>query len=364
MNSDSIGERKIYLKHQFDYSTQQKVFFDNDPLSTIYNEIHLDSISSIDSIYRNSFSNTGFIGFRTNDFLFELFGQYDQKEYLQNFGMQSIYHNTYVGVVGCMTREGLSLDVIGKYGVDGYRSGDVESEFILSYNKEKYTFNGRVSYFLNEPDLNFVSYTSNHFIWNNPSFEKQSVFDFNIDFKLKKLQIEFIAETKLLNNTFYYDSLAIASQDENTASIATFLLAKNYKLLNFHFRTAFIYQLTSDEVLFPLPEMMGRQVLYYQKYIFKGALKFQFGVGFSYSTEYLGYAYMPAINEFHVQENTMLGYYPKIDVFINTHLKRAQIFLKYEHINAGSSLPKSYVAPGYPSLAKSLKFGVSWNMFD
>jgi hypothetical protein len=116
--------------------------------------------------------------------------------------------------------------------------------------------------------------------------------------------------------------------------------------------------------LFPLPEIIVRQVLYYQKYIFKGALKFQFGVGFSYATDYYGYAYMPATNEFYVQENTELGNYPKIDVFINTHLKRAQIFLKYEHVNAGRSLQKSYIAPGYPPMSKSLKFGVSWNLFD
>ena len=278
--------------------------------------------------------------------------------------MSSIYHNTYVGFTGTLKNKLLSIDAISKYGVDGYRAGDVESELLMLYNKKEYIINAGASYLLNEPDLKFVNYTSNHFIWNNPSLEKQSIIGFDLSFKLKKMQLEFAAESKFLTNTLHYDSLAFAAQDDGTESITSFSLAKNYKLLNFHFRTAFIYQLTSDENLFPLPEMIGRQVLYYQKYIFKGALKFQFGVGFSYSTDYYGYAYMPAINEFYVQSNTQLGYYPKVDVFINTHLKRAQIFLKYEHINAGRSLHKSYVAPGYPPLAKSLKFGVSWNMFD
>jgi len=364
ITSDSINKKTIYLKHQISYSSKQKVFFDNDPLSSIYTENHLDTLSTIDSIYTNNFSNTVFIGFRMVGFSFELFGQYDQKEYQQSFGINSIYHNTYAGFVGSIKKKMLKVDAIAKYSVDGYRQGDVESELALSYDKEKYSINGGVSYFLNEADLKFTSYVSNHFIWSNPDLKKQSVLGFDFNFELKKLQLHVKAESKILNNTLYYDSLSIASQDDITQSITTFSVAKNYKLLNFHFRTVFIYQLTSDEKLFPLPEVIGRQVIYYQKYIFKGALKFQFGVGFSYATDYYGYAYMPAISEFNVQNNTLLGYYPKIDVFINTHLKRAQIFLKYEHINAGRSLGKSYNVSGYPPMAKSLKFGVSWNMFD
>ena len=364
LNSDSSNTRKIYIKHHISYSTQQKVFFDNDPLSGIYNDIYFDSIATIDSIYSNNISNTGFIGFRSNTFSVELLGQYDQKEYEQSVGVNSIFHNTYGGFTSSITNKLLSADIIGKYCADGYAKGDIESELIISYDKKKYNVNGGVRYFLNEPDLKYVYYNSNHFIWKNTSLEKQSILDLYINITLKKMQLEFKAENKILTNTLYYDSLASANQDNSSSSITSFSLAKNYQLLNFYFRTAFIYQITSNETLFPLPEVIGRQVLYYQKYIFKGALKFQFGVGFSYSTEYYGYSYMPAINEFYVQQNTKMGYYPKVDVFINTHLKRAQIFLKYEHMNAGKSLHKAYITPGYPSMTKSLKFGVSWNLFD
>ena len=94
-------------------------------------------------------------------------------------------------------------------------------------------------------------------------------------------------------------------------------------------------------------------------------MQFQIGLGFSYSTNYFGYAYMPAINEYTKQTgSTEMGFYPRLDLFINTQLKRAQIFLKYEHFNAGKSLQESYIAPGYAPMSKSLKFGVSWNMFD
>jgi hypothetical protein len=362
--SDSLGTKTIYLKHNIQYTTKQKVFYDNDPLSKIYKEIYLDTISSVDSIFSKSLNNIGSIGIRTPNFSFELFAQYDQKLYLQNSWLNNNYHNTYFGFQSNYQSSKIGIDAIAKYGFDGYTKGNIESDMAIDYDHPKYKICAGLSYFLTEPDLNYKYYTSNHFIWYNANLKKQSLLGFHLNLNMKRLKMEFSVESKLLNNTLYFDSLAIANQDLNTASISTFSLAKNYKLLNFYFRTAFIYQLTSDRLLFPLPEMIGRQILYYQKYIFKGALKFQFGVGFSYSTEYYGYAYMPALTEYYVQGNTRLGHYPKIDIFINTHLKRAQIFLKYEHYNAGKSIYKSYAVPGYPPMSRSLKFGVSWNMFD
>ena len=158
--------------------------------------------------------------------------------------------------------------------------------------------------------------------------------------------------------------MAQASQYEESLLLSTFSLGKDYRFWRFHFRTAITYQTTSNTIIAPLPELSARQIMYYEKKIFKKAMKLQFGVGFSYSTDYYGYNYMPGLREFYVQERTVLGYYPSIDVFLNTHLRKAQIFLKYEHINAGGSLEKSYLVAGYPQLNKSLKFGVSWNLFD
>ncbi len=359
-----VNALPVYLKHKISYASQKRVFYDNDPLSSIYQNIYIDTLATIDSIYTNKLTNMAFLGFRSNDFSFELLGQYDYINYAQTYGIDTIYHNTYTGFGASYKKNDVKADLIAKYSIYGYRQNDVEAELIVLANKEKYTLELGVNYFLTEPDLNFVNYTSNHFDWKNYSFDKQSLLGFNVDFELKKWQLEFSAETKLLTNTLYFDSLAEAKQDKNNNSITNFSLAKNYKLLNFHFRTALIYQLTSDKYIYPLPDIIARQVAYYEKYIFKGALKIQFGVGASYTTDYYGYAYNPALTQFYTQNHTQLGYYPNIDVFLNTHLKRAQIFLKYEHINAGRSLEKSYAVPGYPSLNKSLKFGVSWNLFD
>jgi len=364
IKKDSNALSKVYLKNRTSYSTTQKVFYDNDPLSNIYNNLFIDSVLYVDSIYSENISNTVFLGYKKGTAFFELFGQYDLKKYEQNFGIEADYHNSYLGVYSNYQFKKIQVEGIAKYGITGYRESDIESHVNLKTENKRYKLTSSIKYFLREPDLKFVSYTSNHFKWSNTSFQKESNLSFNGNIELKKLKLNIEIETKLLNNLLYYDSLAQANQGSKNLNITSFSLSKKYRLLNFYFRSALVYQLTSDEYLLPLPELVGRQIVYYQKKIFKGALKFQMGVGLSYSTNFYGYAYMPAINEFYAQRNTSLGEYPQLDVFINTHLKRAQIFLKYEHINAGGNLVKAYSVPGYPILNKSLKFGVSWNMFD
>ncbi|MGB0882475.1 MAG: putative porin, partial [Vicingaceae bacterium] len=362
--ADSNLYNNFYLKHNFSYSSKNKVFYDNDPLSNIYKDLFIDSISYTDSIFTDNISNVAFLGFSNTKSKFELFGQYDLNKYDQNLGIFGDYHNSYIGVYGKHDFKNITVFGTAKYGLSGYRKGDIDSEIIFKKQNKKNDLVGRAYYFLNEPNLKFVSYTSNHFSWKNTSLYKESNLGLNLKYELKKTQLTFAAETKFLRNKLYYDTLALASQFNEGINVSTLSLEKQYKLLNFHFRTAIMYQITSDEYIAPLPEFVGRQILYYQKQLFKEALKFQIGFGVSYSTSYYGYAYMPAINEFYIQNNTKLGEYPKLDVFINTHLKRAQIFLKYEHVNAGGSLDNAYLVPGYPMLNKSLKFGVSWNMFD
>jgi len=363
LNTDSLNKIPVYVKHKFSYQTKTNAFFDNEPTSDIYTSIFIDSVGTVDSVYNNNLSNTAFVGFRSKSFFLEGLYQYDAINYFQSYGLDTSFHNSYVGGVFGFNNN-YRVEAIFKYGIDGYRKGDMLSEINIERNSKKYKLSLIAGYSLTESDLKFVNYTSNHFEWKNYGFDKQSLLKAKLSFEWIKPQLDLIGETKLIDNALYYDTLAQANQFNENLSMTSISLSKKYRLLNFYFKTALVYQSTSNKNILPLPEIVWRQIAYYQKYIFKKALKIQLGVGVTYSTEYYGYAFMPALQEFYVQETKKLGYYPSVDVFLNTHLKRAQIFLKYEHINAGGSLGKSYVTPSYPQLNKSLKFGVSWNLFD
>lgn len=364
LKPDTFSSYKVYVGHNFNYKTRQRVFYDNEPQSLLYQNIFIDSINTIDSIFSNTLSNTGILGFSNKTIDLKGFYQYDLHNYFQSYGIDTNYVNTYIGGELTSNVKKIKINLLAKYGMEGYRKNDLLIDLLIKKNSEKTCFNIRAGFFETEPNINHISYTSNHFIWRNANFSKQKISQFKFDFKLKKQQIEFSASIKLIDNVIYFDSLANVSQNTSQLTFSTFRLSKNYKVKSFHFRSALIYQITSDRYILPLPEIVGRQIAYFEKKIFKKALKIQLGFGLSYSTGYYGYRYMPATSEFYVQQNKQLGYYPNLDIFLNTHLKRAQIFLKYEHINAGNSLDKSYQVPGYPQLNKSLKFGISWNLFD
>ena len=365
LNNDTVIDNGIYLNLNTQYLNKRYVFNDTDPLSPIYTNNFIDTLATVDSIYQSDLSNMLMLDLVKSNFKVGVFSKFDVITYDQKNGIDTSYNDINAGFYSCIENDKIEANLKSAYVVSGYRKADVVADLNVIYSLSKsIKLSFKSSYHLNEPNLRYVSYSSNHFEWRNNDFKKQSVFSNQLLIGFKNIRTELSVENKMINKYVYIDSTISARQHNNQLSISTFRLAKDYRLLNFHFRTAVIYQLTSNEVLFPLPQFIGRQLIYYENYLFKKALKFQIGGNVSFKSEFYGYGYMPAINEFYAQSNSQIGNYPSLDIFINTRLKRAQIYFKYEHFNAGWSGYTYYGTPGYPRLDKAFKFGVSWNMFD
>ncbi|MCB0402035.1 MAG: hypothetical protein KDD41_08125 [Flavobacteriales bacterium] len=398
---DSVTKsNKVYLGHKFAYQTRSRVFYDNDPTSSIYRMNYLDSSKimdllaldslvtvedstrfnylsfvesqpSIDSMFSGTLSNTATLGFKSRENRLEFLFVNEQQQYVQGMqldtiwrGIDTTYSNNFVGSNLEFKKKHMQVQALFQIGITGYRQGDIKGELHAASHWKSMFLKLKGGYYLTEPDLNFVRYQSNHFEWNNPDLKKQAVTALSVDAVQTKWQLEFHGDVKMVGQALYFDSLSQAAQHHQALTLTTLTLAKNYELWKFHFRTAGSFQITSDEILAPLPQLIGRQVIYFEGRIFKKALKIQLGAGATFTSDYYGYAYSPALSEFYVQGNQRLGNYPSIDLFLNTHLKRAQIFLKWEHFNSGNSNYKSYLVPGYPNLSRSMKFGISWNLFD
>jgi len=360
-----INDNKFYTLLNSKYSSSERMFYDKDPLALIYSDVFLDTLSTIDSISSNSFDNEFGIGLRNKKHYLVVLASHSFNTYFQSFGLDTSYMNSFVGGAYQLKDSVFVLDFKVKYGVQGYRKGDFYNELQFSFmptKHVKYSFYG--SYFLSEPDLKTVNYTSNHFEWRNYNFSKQTVSSLRGLVLFNKYQLELLVDIKLLDNAIYYNTFAVVTQHHNPSSMTTFSVSKKYRLYKFHFKTALIYQTTSNDYLFPLPEFIGRQMVYYETSAFKKVLKLQFGFNVSYNSAYYGYAYMPALTEFYIQNEQQIGNYPYVDVFLNMHLKRAQLFLKYEHFNSGWNGYDFYATHGYPALTRSLKFGISWNLVD
>ena len=93
----------------------------------------------------------------------------------------------------------------------------------------------------------------------------------------------------------------------------------------------------------------------------------QLGADVRYFTTYHAPAYMPAIQQFHLQpedDQVEIGGYPIINAYLNLHLKRTRIFVMMYHVNAGMGNANSFLVPHYPLNSRLLKIGISWNFYD
>ena len=142
-------------------------------------------------------------------------------------------------------------------------------------------------------------------------------------------------------------------------------LENNYAvLLNYHDYKLILQMCIRDS---PLPDLSLYHNFYMQFKLAKKVLSVQLGADVRYFSKYNAPAYMPAIQNFHLQptdDQVQIGGYPIVNVYANLHLKRTRFYVMMYHVNQGMSSPNYFLSPHYPSNPRVLKFGLSWNFYD
>ncbi|MBS9461871.1 putative porin [Flagellimonas sp. 389] len=257
------------------------------------------------------------------------------------------------------------------------------------------SFNASVDYELNEhnllfgsinvssrmPNFNYLLYQSDYenFNWQNvDNFEKQQIqsISFGFDSNLfGKIQAEYSA----IDNLAYFESIATQEQFDNnqeTAFVRPFQESstinhlrvkyfKEFKWRGWALANTILYQdVTQDEQILNVPQVVTRNTLYFSTDAFKKAMFLQTGVTLKYFTSYNMNAYNPLLGEFYIQNREEFGGFPMLDFFINAKVRQTRIYLKAEHFNSSFSEPNFYAAPNYPYRDFVIRFGLVWNFFS
>ncbi|WP_242535668.1 putative porin [[Muricauda] lutisoli] len=231
------------------------------------------------------------------------------------------------------------------------------------------------------PDFNYLLYQSDYrnFNWqNNNDFENVQTQSLRFGLDSKKIgQLE--AEYSLVDNYTYFASTASQEEielNQETAFVRPFqesgtinhLKVKYTKEIGWRkwalMNTVMYQEVTQDNQVLNLPQVVTRNTLYFSSDVFKKAMFLQTGVTFKYFTSYNMNAYNPLLGEFYIQNNEELGGYPLLDFFINAKVRQTRIYLKAEHINSIFSEPNYYSAPNYPYRDFVIRFGLVWNFFS
>lgn len=245
----------------------------------------------------------------------------------------------------------------------GYKGGDysLDGSFYQFFGRQNHKAYLNVSKGLSHPDYYFTNYYTDYFQWSY-SFDAQNYLkgEFGVILKGFDLNASYIR----LTNYAYLNQKVLPQQYSGAMNILAGHVSKEFKIK--HWITTFyaaVQQVTPDSLL-QLPAVIGKLTLCYDAVLFQNALHAQAGISGTYYSQWYQDAYMPALRAFYRQDQYISGNYPYLDVFVNLNIKRARIFVKYEHFNAGLMKYNYIMVPDYPQADAAFKFGISWLFFD
>jgi len=213
-----------------------------------------------------------------------------------------------------------------------------------------------------DPAYQMISYYSSHFAWNNPDFQDIMHLQARLKYSLGTLKAGI--QYNSISHYTYINQDILPMQAEKPISLLRAWVYKDFTYGKFNISGKAIYQTVSNHDVIRLPEFMGKMSFQFYQPLFKKALHTQFGFDVLYTTKFYGNEYMPAIKQFYLQDNKLIGNYPFVDAYIKFQVKRARIYVMFTHINSGLMNYNYYMTPGYPMRDRYFKFGVSWFFHD
>jgi hypothetical protein len=376
-SSDSLNTQKwsvgniITLEnkyYQFKQSTPNEYFGESTGFTQINDKVSFDTfLVNFNTSYSSSKLGmaTFFMNYRDVNYSYENLADIDNNNYYESI----IDENLSFGFNYLFAKENYVLD----FQIESMLTGDVEGSLIgagllLNINSDsniKFSFINSD----NSPDYNYIVNNSSYlnYNWNN-LFKNINTTKYILNFssdKLFKFNFEF---NNILNHTYFVkdvSGIVLPVQEFNNLGVFKMNISKKISFNKFAIDNRVQFQKTGDESLgiINIPELILRNTFYFQDELFKKALFLQTGFTFNYFSEFYMNSYDPLLSEFYVQNNKLIGNFPRIDFFVNAKIQQTRIFLKAEHINSSFTGYNYYSAPNYPYRDFSIRFGLVWNFF-
>lgn len=375
------AQTRFYAYHHLSYSTNQKRYTDNDPLSSFYDPypVYLDSAKTRDKALQKTLKNTFKLVYANrfarlsagldHELMNHSYVSPDQGE-VTDFDLLRTrnYNNTSINSsLSLHIDTTFSFSADGRYYLLGFKEGDLYLNGSLSQSlgNNRLTIDG--SYHRYEPDYFFQHYHSNYFSWDQPLSKIRKI-QAEARFHLNSWKTTFSFEPSLIRNYTYLDTSATPAQKQRELQLLVASVQKDFQLWKFHSTNKAVFQYTDETGVLSVPIFY-----FYHRFAFRhtfhfqvtgGQLTTQLGWSLYYFPEYEVDDYMPALGMYYRQEKESIGNRPLFNLFVNIQIKRTRIFAKLYHLSSYVQPRDYYTAPRYPMSPMMVKFGVSWSFYD
>ena len=378
------------LLHTVEFSRNRRQYKDGlTGSSSFYRNFYIDSISSFDSTFARSLTNTIHIILdenpnRKNDFGARAFISHEWVTYehnkqadtnisstndtvIENVSSRQ-YNNIYVGASLVHTvGTGWNWIFTGKLYLTGYKAGDIllygKIDKFIHAKKGESSISLSGSLALTEPDYFLQHYASNHFKWEN-DFKKTKEIWLSLGIENEPTRLELGGNISTVSDYVYFGTDTLPHQRSGIISVFSADVNKHFRLGPFNSIHTLLWQMTTDNDVIRLPDLSYYTSNFFGFTLVKNVLTAEIGFDLMYYTKYQGLAYMPSYGMFFNQDERKIGNYPYLDLFITAKLKRTRFYFKMDHINAGWLSKDYFHTLHYPMPARAFKFGLSWNFYD
>lgn len=270
------------------------------------------------------------------------------------------------GLIDKKHGELFTYSVLGKFCLLGtdIANFEIEGNAKTSFNLWRRPFSLSLYGKLTREDADHFmeKYYSNHFIWDN-DFNKEITTEIGGNLDIEALGFNFNLDIQNITNHVYFNTNMVPDQYNKNIQLITAKYNQKLGLGIFHWDNNFVYQLSSNKNIIPVPDITIYSN-FYLKFYYSGHLLTQIGVDCRYFTSYYAQGYCPATGQFHNQKEVKIGNYPYMNAYVNCRLKTMRFFVMYSHLSRLYADPQYFSAPHYALNPAIVKMGISWKFFN
>lgn len=275
------------------------------------------------------------------------------------------------------TYKGFKLEGKALYNITGDYDGGYEVHGKASTKiSDSLQFSARLDLSSTAPNFNWILNQSDYenYNWYNPDFDNVNTQNLGIEAKSEVYGRVSASFTQIDNHAYFgfeeapegsaTDSLVRPLQTDLQIRYLKVKAEKDFKYSHFNLANTVMYQnVLEGESVFPVPEFVTRNSLFYDNFLFDKALYLQTGFTFNYFTSFMSKAYDPILSEFAIQDFQKLESFYTADFFINAKIREARIYFKLENFTTLIEGNTNFAAPRQPYRDFAIRFGLVWNFF-
>ena len=373
--SDTVFVSRIRAFHRANWTRQIFVYADSDPNPDYYDTTYIDTARTLDSIcfgrLRNSagitwevYSGLGLSAGLTHELFYYLGGAGEQT------GGQNMrfFADLQLGLPFAVLTGKAAKGISGPDAANTFFGGTLRS---VKTERSKWHWSAYGSWQVLTPGKYFLWYSGNHDRW------QEELYAFNVirlggatgsaharrgnELAPDRIEAHY---TGIQNAPYFAQTDSIATTSGRFESVLQLKATKGFHFGSLGWDNEVMYQ-AIDAVSVDLPRIILRSGLYFDGRFFENEpFHVQIGAILNYTTRFNGNAYRPSAGLFLRQDDTGIGNYPYIDVFLNVRVRELSIFLTLEHVNAGWFDYRYFTAPHYPTNDLVLRFGLRWSFYN